>query len=220
MDRAGIEHFHNLGYAKGAALELLRFNHPFYSFDVPVVLGDHVTLDAGTGAVHTAPGHGQEDFVVGQKYGLEVANPVGSNGVYLPDTELFAGQHVFKANAAVVEVLTERGALLHHKAIQPLLYPHCWRHKTPIIFRATPSGSSAWSRRVCGKRALEEIERIETQGIAEHGQSGWVPAWVRTASRRWSRTVRLVYLPSAYLGCPSPCSFTRIPRRCTRNPCA
>ena len=71
MDRAGIEQFHNLGYAKGAALELLRFNHPFYSFDVPVVLGDHVTLDAGTGAVHTAPGHGQEDFVVGQKYGLK-----------------------------------------------------------------------------------------------------------------------------------------------------
>ncbi|MBP9661823.1 MAG: isoleucine--tRNA ligase, partial [Aeromonas sp.] len=176
MDRAGIEHFHNLGYAKGAALELLRFNHPFYSFDVPVVLGDHVTLDAGTGAVHTAPGHGQEDFVVGQKYGLEVANPVGSNGVYLPDTELFAGQHVFKANAAVVEVLTERGALLHHKVFNHS-YPHCWRHKTPIIFRATPQWFISMEQKGLRQRALEEIERIEKEGIAQHGQSGWVPAW-------------------------------------------
>ncbi|MFQ2269351.1 isoleucine--tRNA ligase [Aeromonas enteropelogenes] len=176
MDRAGIEHYHNLGYAKGAALELLRFNHPFYSFDVPVVLGDHVTLDAGTGAVHTAPGHGQEDFVVGQKYGLEVANPVGSNGVYLPDTELFAGQHVFKANASVVEVLTECGALLHHKVFNHS-YPHCWRHKTPIIFRATPQWFISMEQKGLRKRALEEIDRIEKDGIAQHGQSGWVPAW-------------------------------------------
>jgi len=116
MDRAGIEHFHNLGFCKGADLELMRFNHPFYSFDVPIVLGDHVTTESGTGCVHTAPGHGQEDFVVGQKYGLEIANPVGSNGVYLPDTELFAGQHVFKANDVVVETLKEHGALLHHHA--------------------------------------------------------------------------------------------------------
>ncbi|MDF5394159.1 class I tRNA ligase family protein, partial [Vibrio parahaemolyticus] len=112
MDRAGIEHFHNLGFAKGADLELSQFQHPFYDFTVPAILGDHVTTDSGTGVVHTAPGHGQEDFAVGNKYNLEVANPVGSNGVYLPDTELFAGQHVFKANDAVVEVLKEKGALL------------------------------------------------------------------------------------------------------------
>ncbi|TMN59890.1 isoleucine--tRNA ligase, partial [Pseudoalteromonas piscicida] len=97
-------------------------------------LGEHVTTDSGTGIVHTAPGHGQEDFAAGQAYGLEVANPVGANGVYLPDTELFAGQHVFKANASVIEVLTEKGALMHHHALQHS-YPHCWRHKTPIIFR-------------------------------------------------------------------------------------
>ena len=165
MDRAGIEQFHNLGYAKGAALELLRFNHPFYSFDVPVVLGDHVTLDAGTGAVHTAPGHGQEDFVVGQKYGLEVANPVGSNGVYLPDTELFAGQHVFKANASVVEVLTERGALLHHKVFNHS-YPHCWRHKTPIIFRATPQWFISMEQAGLRQKALSEIKGVK-----------WIPEW-------------------------------------------
>ena len=100
-------------------------------------MGEHVTTESGTGCVHTAPGHGQEDFVVGQKYGLEVANPVGGNGVYLPDTPLFAGQHVFKANDSVVEALQAAGALLVHKAYKHS-YPHCWRHKTPIIFRATP----------------------------------------------------------------------------------
>ena len=165
MDRAGINQYHNLGYCKGASLELLRFTHPFYSFDVPVILGDHVTLESGTGAVHTAPGHGQEDFAVGQKYGLEVANPVGGNGVYLPDTELFAGQHVFKANASVVEVLKERGALLHHQAIQHS-YPHCWRHKTPIIFRATPQWFISMEQAGLRKKALSEIKSVK-----------WIPAW-------------------------------------------
>ncbi|MEI8635021.1 class I tRNA ligase family protein [Vibrio sp. PP-XX7] len=82
MIRAGIEHYHNLGFVKGADLELSQFHHPFYDFSVPAILGEHVTTDSGTGVVHTAPGHGQEDFIVGQQYGLEVANPVGSNGVY------------------------------------------------------------------------------------------------------------------------------------------
>ncbi|MBO1519341.1 isoleucine--tRNA ligase [Oceanisphaera pacifica] len=165
MDRAGITQYHNLGYCDGAKLELKRFQHPFYSFDVPVVLGEHVTTDSGTGAVHTAPGHGQEDFVVGQQYGLEVANPVGGNGVYLPDTELFAGQHVFKANDAVVETLKEHGALLHHHAIMHS-YPHCWRHKTPIIFRATPQWFISMEQGGLRDKALAEIKKVQ-----------WVPEW-------------------------------------------
>ncbi|MGO1793010.1 MAG: isoleucine--tRNA ligase [Oceanisphaera sp.] len=165
MDRAGITHYHNLGYCEGAKLELKRFQHPFYRFDVPIVLGDHVTTDSGTGAVHTAPGHGQEDFVVGQQYGLEVANPVGGNGVYLPDTELFAGQHVFKANDAVVEALKEHGALLHHHAIMHS-YPHCWRHKTPIIFRATPQWFISMEQGGLRDKALGEIKKVQ-----------WVPEW-------------------------------------------
>ena len=165
MDRAGINQYHNLGYCKGSDLELLRFQHPFYSFDVPVILGEHVTIDSGTGAVHTAPGHGQEDFVVGQRYGLEVANPVGGNGVYLPDTERFAGQHVFKANASVVEVLKETGALLHHQAIQHS-YPHCWRHKTPIIFRATPQWFISMEQAGLRQKALSEIKGVK-----------WIPEW-------------------------------------------
>jgi len=160
MDRAGIEHFHNLGFAKGADLELSQFQHPFYDFTVPAILGDHVTTDSGTGVVHTAPGHGQEDFAVGNKYNLEVANPVGSNGVYLPDTELFAGQHVFKANDAVVEVLKEKGALLHHHAYEHS-YPHCWRHKTPIIFRATPQWFVSMDQAGLRAKALESIKNVE-----------------------------------------------------------
>jgi isoleucyl-tRNA synthetase len=87
--------------------------------------------------VHTAPGHGQEDYVVGQRYGIEVDNPVGGDGCFLPDTELFAGKHVLTANDDVIEVLKTRGALVHVEKMRHS-YPHCWRHKTPIIFRATP----------------------------------------------------------------------------------
>ncbi|MBY5993435.1 isoleucine--tRNA ligase [Ferrimonas balearica] len=165
MDRAGIEHYHNLGFCEGRALELTQFHHPFYDMLVPAILGDHVTTESGTGCVHTAPGHGQDDFVVGNRYNLEVANPVGNNGVYLADTPLFAGQHVFKANGPIVEVLKEKGALLHHEAFRHS-YPHCWRHKTPIIFRATPQWFISMDQAGLRSRSLSEIERVQ-----------WVPDW-------------------------------------------
>ncbi|NRF26625.1 isoleucine--tRNA ligase [Vibrio coralliilyticus] len=194
MDRAGIEHFHNLGFAKGSDLELSQFNHPFYDFTVPAILGDHVTTDSGTGVVHTAPGHGQEDFAVGNKYNLEVANPVGSNGVYLPDTELFAGQHVFKANDAVVETLKEKGALLHHHAYEHS-YPHCWRHKTPIIFRATPQWFVSMDQAGLRAKALESIKGVEW--MPEWGQSrieGMIegrPEWCISRQRTWGVPIAL-----------------------------
>ncbi|GEM74158.1 isoleucine--tRNA ligase [Vibrio sagamiensis] len=194
MDRADIEHFHNLGFAKGSELELTQFQHPFYNFTVPAILGDHVTTDSGTGVVHTAPGHGQEDFVVGKKYDLEVANPVGSNGVYLPDTELFAGQHVFKANGAVVDVLKEKGALLHHHAYEHS-YPHCWRHKTPIIFRATPQWFVSMDQAGLRAKALESIKNVEW--MPEWGQSrieGMIegrPEWCISRQRTWGVPIAL-----------------------------
>lgn len=165
MARAGIEEFHFLGFCKGPDLELQRFNHPFLDFDLPAILGDHVTLDAGTGVVHTAPGHGQEDYAVGLKYDLEVANPVGNNGVFLPETEYFAGEHVFKANPHVLEVLKEKGALLHAHMFKHS-YPHCWRHKTPIIFRATPQWFISMEKNGLRDKALEEIKRVQ-----------WIPSW-------------------------------------------
>jgi isoleucyl-tRNA synthetase len=100
LKRYGVEHPTVLGETKGAALDLLKLHHPFYSREVPLILGEHVSAEEGTGAVHTAPAHGVEDFEVGQKYGLQVLNPVGGNGVYLPDTEIFAGQHIWKSRCA------------------------------------------------------------------------------------------------------------------------
>ena len=137
IKRFGIENSQVMGTALGQSLENMQVKHPFYDFTVPLILGEHVTTDSGTGCVHTAPGHGVEDFNVGRQYNLEVANPVGANGVYLENTPIFAGEHVFKANEHVVEVLSERGALVHHFKYSHS-YPHCWRHKTPLIFRATP----------------------------------------------------------------------------------
>nr|Q0HS82.1 RecName: Full=Isoleucine--tRNA ligase; AltName: Full=Isoleucyl-tRNA synthetase; Short=IleRS [Shewanella sp. MR-7] len=194
MTRYGAESHNVLGKVKGAALELVRFKHPFLAFDVPAILGDHVTTDAGTGVVHTAPGHGQDDFVVGQKYGLEVANPVGDNGVYKPDTEFFAGQHVFKANDNVVALLKEKGALLHHVAYRHS-YPHCWRHKTPIIFRATPQWFISMDNQNLRKQALSEIE--QTQWIPDWGQSRIEkmvenrPDWCISRQRTWGVPITL-----------------------------
>ncbi|ABK49360.1 Isoleucyl-tRNA synthetase [Shewanella sp. ANA-3] len=194
MTRYGAESHSVLGKVKGVALELVRFKHPFLAFDVPAILGDHVTTDAGTGVVHTAPGHGQDDFVVGQKYGLEVANPVGDNGVYKPDTEFFAGQHVFKANDNVVALLKEKGALLHHVAYRHS-YPHCWRHKTPIIFRATPQWFISMDNQNLRKQALSEIE--QTQWIPDWGQSRIEkmvenrPDWCISRQRTWGVPITL-----------------------------
>ncbi|TXE52070.1 MULTISPECIES: isoleucine--tRNA ligase [Serratia] len=166
MKRAGITEWTVLGSCKGADLELLRFKHPFMDFDVPAILGEHVTLDAGTGAVHTAPGHGPDDFVIGQKYGLEVANPVGPNGCYLTDTyPLLDGKFVFKANDLIVDLLRDKGALLH---VEKFLhsYPCCWRHKTPIIFRATPQWFISMDQKGLRQQSLEEIKGVQ-----------WIPDW-------------------------------------------
>jgi isoleucyl-tRNA synthetase len=118
----------------GSELEGLKVQHPFYNKQVPIILGNHVTTDAGTGAVHTAPAHGQEDFVVGKQYNLPVDCPVDAKGVFFPDIELLGGQFIFKANASVIEILNHKNALVKHTPIMHS-YPHCWRHKTPVIFR-------------------------------------------------------------------------------------
>jgi isoleucyl-tRNA synthetase len=163
--RFGLDSLTVLGRCQGAALEHQWLQHCFLDRKVPVILGDHVTTEAGTGAVHTAPAHGQDDFVVGQKYDLEVYNPVGGNGVYLPDTEYFAGQHVLKANAAIIELLQQRGVLLHNEQYQHS-YPHCWRHKSPIIFRATPQWFVGMRENGLLAQALEAVEQVQ-----------WLPDW-------------------------------------------
>ena len=167
LKRAGVSEWTVLGEAKGAALELQGFQHPFLEQIVsPVVLGEHVTLDAGTGAVHTAPGHGPDDFVIGQKYGIEVANPVGPDGSFLPGTyPTLDGVNVFKANDMIVELLREKGALLHVEKLHHS-YPHCWRHKTPIIFRATPQWFISMDQKGLRAQSLKEIKGVQ-----------WIPDW-------------------------------------------
>ncbi len=165
LSRSGIEDYQVLGTCSGSSLEGLKLEHPFYDRIVPVILGEHVTLEAGTGAVHTAPGHGQDDYIVGQRYDLPVDNPVGDNGCFLSNTELFAGEHVFKANASVLSVLEEKGALLHQEPLQHS-YPHCWRHKTPIIFRATPQWFISMDANGLREQALTAIKNVN-----------WKPSW-------------------------------------------
>ena len=165
MLRYGAEQYRVIAYCKGSDLEGLSLAHPFYDREVPLILGDHVTTDAGTGAVHTAPGHGQDDYVVGSRYHLAVDNPVGGDGRFLPDTELFAGMHVFAANDHVIEVLKGRGALVHEEKLRHS-YPHCWRHKTPIIFRATPQWFISMDRNGLRGTALARIREVH-----------WMPDW-------------------------------------------
>jgi isoleucyl-tRNA synthetase len=136
MKRYGVEQYRVIGTVKGAQLERLEVWHPFQPRRVPLVLGDHVTLDAGTGLVHTAPAHGVEDFLVGQKYALPVNNPVGPDGRFDEATSLVGGMTVWDANAEILGVLRDKTLLLHDEQYRHS-YPHCWRHKSPVIFRAT-----------------------------------------------------------------------------------
>ncbi len=165
MKRYGQDAFTERAVCTGKDLEGLKLTHPFYDRQVPVITGDHVTLEAGTGAVHTAPAHGQEDFVVGQQFGLPVDNPVDGNGCFNDSVGLFAGEHVFKANDRILEVLAEKGVLLHNEAYQHS-YAHCWRHKSPVIYRATPQWFISMEKAGLREQALAAIQRVK-----------WTPDW-------------------------------------------
>lgn len=194
MDRWNIKQYHKLGFCSGAELEHVALKHPLYDLQVPLILGEHVTTDSGTGCVHTAPGHGVDDFLVGQRYDLEVYNPVGDNGVYKEETPLFAGQHVFKANDAIVEALKQAGMLMHHEAYRHS-YPHCWRHKTPIIFRATPQWFVSMEKEGLRNKALAEIKAV--RWVPEWGQSrieqmvAGRPDWCISRQRTWGNPIAI-----------------------------
>ncbi len=194
LARYEINEYRVVAYCRGADLEALKLKHPFYKREVPIILGEHVTTEVGTGAVHTAPGHGQDDYVVGQRYGLPVDNPVGADGKFLPGTELFAGEHVLAANQHVLEVLQMHGTLLHAATLRHS-YPHCWRHKTPLIFRATPQWFISMDQQGLRAAALGSIE--ETRWIPEWGRArieGMVagrPDWCISRQRTWGVPIAL-----------------------------
>jgi isoleucyl-tRNA synthetase len=156
-----------LATARGRELEGARTRHPWLDRDAPIILGEHVTLDAGTGLVHTAPGHGHEDYEVGRRYGLDAYAPVGDDGRFLPEAGELAGLEVFAADPRIVERLRAAGRLL---AAEPLThsYPHCWRCKRPIIFRATEQWFISMEANGLRDRALAAVDRVR-----------WIPSWGR-----------------------------------------
>src|SRR5215470_15124429 len=164
---------------KGAQLEGINFRHPLYERDSVGVLGDYVTLDAGTGAVHTAPGHGADDFLTGRKYGLDIYAPVDAGGHFLDTVELFGGQRVFDANPHIEQALDERGRLWHREAFSHQ-YPHCWRCHNPVIFLAT----SQWFVRMDGEPSIvgADGQKRTLREAAQYGidhEVKWIPAWGR-----------------------------------------
>jgi isoleucyl-tRNA synthetase len=150
---------------QGTELAGLLAQHPFYDKQVPVILGEHVTLEAGTGSVHTAPAHGQEDYAVGLKYKLPVTCPVNGKGVFFEDTDQVGGLFIFKANAKIIEILQAKNALLNYEKIQHS-YPHCWRHKIPVIFRATPQWFISMEKNSLREVANKAIKQVD-----------WIPDW-------------------------------------------
>lgn len=165
MVRFGIEQYKASGVAKGQLLEHVLLKHPFYERQVPIVLGLHVTTESGTGCVHTAPAHGPEDYKVGLAYDLPLINPVLANGCYASDIQMFAGQSVLKVNSQMIDVLREHAVLLHEESLRHS-YPHCWRHKTPVIFRATPQWFISMDNNGLREQLLEQIKTVS-----------WVPDW-------------------------------------------
>ncbi|NDD62845.1 MAG: isoleucine--tRNA ligase, partial [Acidobacteria bacterium] len=163
-----------IGTYRGDRFDRLKARHPFIDRESLILLGDHVTLDAGTGAVHTAPGHGYEDYVIGRQYGLEIYNPVDNRGYFVREVERFGGQRVIAltkadaandGNRAIIAHLESTGALLRQEKFQHQ-YPHCWRCHHPVIFRATPQWFISMSATGLNQAAIDACDRVQ-----------WVPGW-------------------------------------------
>jgi len=195
IGRYELEEYEVVGRCKGADLENKELVHPFYRDKyVPILLGDHVTTDAGTGAVHTAPDHGVDDFNVGKKYGLGTLNYVDDGGVFRDIVAKFSGQHVYKVDAAVLAELEEQGKLVKKKVFTHS-YPHCWRTKTPLIYRATPQWFISMTKNGLRDAALEAVKGVKW--VPDWGQSrieGMLeqsPDWCISRQRTWGVPITL-----------------------------
>ncbi|WP_022668652.1 isoleucine--tRNA ligase [Desulfospira joergensenii] len=167
METLGLDDYSVLGEIRAGDLENKRCSHPFYDRDSLIILGNHVTLDAGTGCVHTAPGHGADDHIVGKRYGLDCYSPIEDNGTFSKDVELFGGQFIFKANKEINQHLDSLGRLLKNENLSHS-YPHCWRCKNPVIYRATPQWFISMDKLGLRKNSLEQINNVK-----------WIPSWGR-----------------------------------------
>jgi len=199
LARYGVERVNVLGRVQGAVLENQPLRHPFYDKQLPIILGEHVSDEDGTGAVHTAPDHGAEDFTVGQHYGIGTLNYVDGRGVYRAEVPLagdvsFAGVHIWKANDQIVDLLRDRGVLLASSKLTHS-YPHCWRHKTPVIFRATPQWFISMEQADLRRTALTSIKGVRwVPGWGEERIAGMVegrPDWCISRQRTWGVPITL-----------------------------
>ena len=193
LKRYDFESMERIGQCSGSTLELLRLHHPFLERTVPVICGEHVTLEAGTGLVHTAPAHGVDDYQIGLKYQLAVDNPVGDDGKFFASIPLVGGQSVWQGNKTVVEALAASGHLLANEKLLHS-YPHCWRHKTPIIFRAThqwfigmdKTGADHISLRDNAMRAVDDTAFFPAWGRARlEAMMKNRPDWCVSRQRNW-----------------------------------
>jgi len=196
MKKIGKETFMVLEKFSARQIEGLKCKHPFIDRESLIILGQHVTLEAGTGCVHTAPGHGQEDYEIGQKYGLEIYAPVDDQGKFTQDVNFFAGEFVFDANDKVNKKLKEVGALLMEEQIEHS-YPHCWRCKNPIVFRATEQWFISMDSNRLRENALKHIDQV--QWIPPWGKEriyGMVktrPDWCISRQRSWGVPITIFY---------------------------
>ncbi|MDC9720409.1 MAG: isoleucine--tRNA ligase [Gammaproteobacteria bacterium] len=195
MQRYGIEDYQILGEAKGQVFDKFALEHPFIdSFQVPVILGDHVTTEAGTGNVHTAPDHGVDDFNVGRAYGIGTLNLVDDNGVYVDAAGEFAGAHVYKVDGQVIEALEAHSNLVYQTKITHS-YAHCWRTKTPLIYRATPQWFISMTQNGLQEKALAAVKKVEWHpqwGEARiAGMLSSSPDWCVSRQRTWGVPITL-----------------------------
>jgi isoleucyl-tRNA synthetase len=194
LERWGIDGYSVVGTCAGAQLEGLLLEHPFYDRQVPVVIGDHVTTETGTGAVHTAPDHGVEDFVVSNKYDIGTLNYIDDHGVFRDNVDIFAGDHVYKVDEKIVELLREQGHLLADSKINHS-YAHCWRTKTPLIYRATPQWFISMSANGLLTDALAAVKKV--QWVPDWGQARMEsmldnsPDWCVSRQRTWGVPITL-----------------------------
>jgi isoleucyl-tRNA synthetase len=167
LSRWQVKDFKVVGSTKGDRLELQSLKHPFYNREVPIILGDHVNTEAGTGCVHTAPDHGVEDFIIAEKYEIKTLNYINDNGIFNENVEYFAGEHVYKVDTSILVLLKDKEKLISSNKFTHS-YAHCWRTKTPLIYRATPQ----WFISMTKNNLLEKAKKIVPD-------ISWYPDWGR-----------------------------------------
>ncbi len=213
MGRAGISGYRVTGEISPEVLRNLTFKHPFIDRQSVIVFADYVAADTGTGAVHTAPGHGEEDYETGLEYGLDIYSPVNEKGAFIDEVEFFKGMNVFDANPRVIEKLKELGLLLHTEEIEHS-YPHCWRCKKPVIFRATEQWFVSMDSQGLRQKGLTEIDKtrwIPTWGRDRiYNMLSMRPDWCISRQRTWGIPITIFYCESCREPFWSEESFARI----------